>query len=114
MNTPDFLKTLSALCLCAAAASAFASAPEDELLSAQAAYRDTLKAQTHNSRRIASLQAELEQAKIRLQSAQADISRLETELQNETAEQSRHNSALQAAGARLDAAWKASRNAPRP
>ncbi|UOO81847.1 hypothetical protein LVJ83_13230 [Uruburuella testudinis] len=95
----------------ALAISSFAyAAPADELLGAQAAFRQALSAQNSSGSKITSLQTDLAAAQSRLQQAQADVTRLEGELQTEQAAKAQHDAALQAAGERLNAAWSAARS----
>ncbi|MDO1510969.1 MULTISPECIES: hypothetical protein [unclassified Neisseria] len=104
------MKKLIILTLLAVSPFAFADNAADELLSAQAAYRDALKAQSTGSNRIAALQSELSAAQARLKQAQADVVGLQEKLREETAAQTQADSTLQAASKRLDAAWKAARS----
>lgn len=83
----------------------------DELLSAQAAYRQAVQTQNSNDRRISSLQTKLADAEKRKQEADADISRYRTELQQASEAKTGNDSATQAAGTRLNAAWEAARQA---
>ncbi|MDO5640550.1 MAG: hypothetical protein Q4G28_11860 [Neisseria sp.] len=104
------MNKLLPLTLLAAATLAHAN-PADELLSAQAAFRQALSAQNSSGSKIASLQSNLSSAQSRMQQAQADVSRLEGELQAAQAEKTQNDSLLQAAGERLNAAWSAARSA---
>lgn len=103
------MKKLIVLTLLAVSPLAFADNAADELLSAQAAYRDALKAQSTGGNRIATLQSELSAAQSRLKQAQADVVGLQEKLHKETAAQAQADNAFQAASKRLDAAWKAAR-----
>lgn len=88
-----------------------AGAIGDELLSAQAAYRQAVHTQNRNGNTIANLQAKLADAEKRKQQADADISRYRTELQQASEAKTGTDSATQAAGQRLNAAWQAARQA---
>lgn len=99
-------KTAALFCLLAAPF-ALADSINDELMSAQAAYRDALKVQNHSGGRIASLQSGIAFEQKRIKQAEADIAKMQAQLQEETARKAQADSALQAAGARLDAAWQA-------
>lgn len=83
----------------------------DELLSAQAAYREAIRQQNRSDGNITSLQNRLRDAERRKQEADADISRLRTELQQASEAKTGTDSATQAAGQRLNAAWTAARQA---
>ena len=68
------MKKITALMLFAAAGLAQAN-PADELLSAQAAFRQALSAQNSTGSEIANLQSNLTAARARAQQAQADVAR---------------------------------------
>ena len=104
------MKKITALMLFAAAGLAQAN-PADELLSAQAAFRQALSAQNSTGSEIANLQSNLTAARARAQHAPARAARYEGELQTATAAKAQNDAALQAAGERLNAAWSAARSA---
>ena len=88
------MKKITALMLFAAAGLAQAN-PADELLSAQAAFRQALSAQNSTGSEIANLQSNLTAARARAQQAQADVARYEGELQTATAAKAQNDAALQ-------------------
>lgn len=96
------------LCLFSAVAWAESTA-ETELLSAQKAYQAALKSQTDSTSRTLTLQSQLKDAQARLERTQAEVVRLQGQLNEADVQRQQHDSALQAAGARLDAAWAAVR-----
>ncbi|KLT72841.1 hypothetical protein PL75_05960 [Neisseria arctica] len=102
------MKKLLCITLLAVSLPAWADAAND-LLGAQAAFRQALSAQNSNGGKIVSLQRDLAAAQARLQQTQAEITRLEGELQAATAAKAQNDNALQEAGARLNAAWAAAR-----
>ena len=87
---------VAGLCLLAAAAPSWADdAAQTELLSAQMAYQESLKAQTA------------------LQQKQAEITQLQTQLNEADVAAQQSNTTLEEAGRRLDAAWTAVRGQQR-
>ncbi|AZR59545.1 hypothetical protein ELB75_05600 [Eikenella corrodens] len=99
---------LAGLCLLAAAAPAWADdAAQTELLSAQMAYQEALKAQTDNGSRVNTLRTRLEAAQTALQQKQAEITKLQTQLNEADVAAQQSNTILEEAGRRLDAAWTA-------
>ncbi|QEY25136.1 hypothetical protein [Neisseria zalophi] len=107
------MKKRMALALLLSSPFVLADSVNDELYSAQAAYRTALRAQSSSSGRVATLQTDIAAAQARIQQAQADIARMQQELQEETAKKAQADSALQAAGQRLNAAWQAAHAAGR-
>lgn len=102
--------TLAGLCLLAAALPAWAEdAAQTELLSAQMAYQEALKAQTDNGSRVGMLRTRLEAAQTALQQKQAEVAQLQAQLNEADAAAQQSNSLLEEAGRRLDAAWAAAR-----
>lgn len=83
----------------------------DELLSAQVAYREAIRQQNRSDGNIASLQRKLHDAERRKQQADDDITRLRAELHQASESKTGTDSATQAASQRLNAAWKAARQA---
>lgn len=81
----------------------------DELLSAQAEFRQAMQAQTHYSQMIANLQTRLAAAEARQKEAEAEAASLKAELDVATAARTQTDATLQAAGSRLNAAWEAAR-----
>ncbi|WP_107688295.1 hypothetical protein [Neisseria wadsworthii] len=83
----------------------------DELLSAQAAYREAIRQQNRSDGHIASLQRQLHDAERRKQQADDDITRLRAELHQASESKTGTDSATQAASQRLNTAWEAARQA---
>ncbi|MDO4694061.1 MAG: hypothetical protein Q4A62_05475 [Eikenella sp.] len=96
-------------CLLLAAAPALAdhAAAQTELLSAQMAYREALKAQTDHTAKVGSLRERLQAVQAAIQQKQAEAARLQTELNEADVAVQQAGSTLEAAGRRLDAAWTA-------
>jgi len=93
---------LAGLCLLAAAAPAWADdAAQTELLSAQMAYQEALKAQTDNGSRVNTLRTRLEAAQTALQQKQAEITQLQTQLNEADVAAQQSNTTLEEAGRRL-------------
>ncbi|WP_225748381.1 MULTISPECIES: hypothetical protein [Eikenella] len=104
------IRMIAALSLLAAAAPALAEdAAQTELLSAQMAYQEALKARTDNGSRVATLRSRLESAQATVQQKQAEIVQLQTQLNEADVAAQQSNSTLEEAGRRLDAAWMAVR-----
>ncbi len=80
---------------------------EAQLLSAQLAYQQALKAHTSQQGQLTDLQQRLNAAKQRLVEAQSNVQRLEGEVGTAQSAQTQADSALQTAGQQLDAAWAA-------
>lgn len=102
------MKLYPACFLCAAlffSASA-AYADETELLSAQRAYQQVLKDYNRQNTDLENTQRQLAAAQQKLAGAQADVRRLEEKAAAEQARRQELSAALEAAGARLDAAWQ--------
>ena len=101
---------VAGLCLLPAATPAWADdAAQTELLSAQMAYQEALKAQTDNGSRVNTLRTRLEAAQTALQQKQAEITQLQTQLNEADVAAQQSNTTLEEAGRRLDAAWTAVR-----
>ena len=85
------------------------ASPQDELLSAQQAFRQALTNQNPSHSKMQALQSQLAEAQQRKMSADADFEKL-TALFNEAQQQKQnHDALLQQAGERLNAAWQAAR-----
>lgn len=99
-------------CLLLAAAPALAddSAAQTELLSAQMAYQEALKAQTDYTAKVGTLRERLQAVQTTIQQKQAEAARLQTELNEADVAAQQAGSTLEAAGRRLDAAWTAVRS----
>lgn len=101
---------LFALVCAAAAAPALADAAADtELLSAQVAYQQALKAHTNYAGQIGSVQARLQAVQAVLAEKQQEAQMLQQQLGSLTQNAAQSQAALEAAGARLDKAWLAVR-----
>ena len=83
------------------------TAAESELLSAQKAYQEILRTSQSQKSTLSVKQEQLNTAKQRLTEIQSTISKLETEVAAEQSANITAQQALQAAGAKLDAAWAA-------
>ena len=83
------------------------TAAETELLSAQKAYQEILRTSQSQKSSLSVKQEQLNTAKQRLSEIQSSISKLETEVAAEQSANTTAQQALQAAGAKLDAAWAA-------
>ncbi|QMT40474.1 hypothetical protein [Neisseria shayeganii] len=96
-------------CLLLAAAPALAdqSAAQTELLSAQIAYQEALKAQTDYTAKVGTLRQRLQTVQATIQQKQAEAARLQSELNEADVAAQQAGSTLEAAGRRLDAAWTA-------
>ncbi len=104
------IRMIAVLGLLAAALPAWADdAAQTELLSAQMAYQEALKAQTDNGSRVNTLRSRLEEAQRTVQQKQAEITQLQTQLNEADVAAQQSNSTLEEAGRRLDAAWTAVR-----
>ena len=85
------------------------ASPQDELLSAQQAFRQALTNQNTSHSKMQALQSQLADAQQRKMSADADFEKL-TALFNEAQQQKQnHDALLQQAGERLNAAWQEAR-----
>lgn len=102
MNIRLLLPAL-ALTLCAAAS----AEPADELLSAQAAFRQALSEQNTVDANLSGLQQKLVSAQQRKASAEADIQAYTQQLGEAQQRKAANDAALQQAGERLNAAWQA-------
>lgn len=101
------MKKLLMMLVCAATLPAFADSAGDELVSAQAAFRQALSSQTAGQGKIADLQKRLTDAQNRKAALEADIAKLTTELGEAQQAQTTFDSTLKQAGDRLNAAWQA-------
>lgn len=101
------LTALCCLLLAVTPALADDSAAQTELLSAQMAYREALKAQTDYTAKVGSLRERLQAVQATIQQKQAEAARLQTELNEADVAAQQAGSMLEAAGHRLDAAWTA-------
>lgn len=90
-----------------ASAPVFADAASDELMSAQAAFRQALSNQTSGQGKIADLQNRLQSAQSRKAALEAEITKLSAELTEAQQAQTTYDGTLKAAGDRLNAAWQA-------
>lgn len=88
---------------------AWANAVDDELLSAQAAFRLALKTQGEYEQKVLSLREQLNQAQQRKAATEADVNRLSQQLNEVQQQKVSSDDALKQVGERLDAAWKAAR-----
>lgn len=85
------------------------TAAQTELLSAQLAYQQALKNQTDYASQVSMLQTRLREAQQSLEQKQAEVARLQNQLNEADTSAQTAKSTLDAAGARLDAAWAAVR-----
>ena len=95
---------LAALILAAAFAQAETS---DELLSAQAAFRQTLSEQNSIGSKLTFAEEKLTNARQRKAAAEADIQTYTQQLEQMRQQKAANDTALQRAGERLNAAWQA-------
>ena len=101
------MKKRIALFLLAAALPMAASGNSDELMSAQAAFRQALAAQNSIDAGLTYLQQRLEDAQRRKATAEADIQAYSQKLAEAQQQKAANDSALKQAGERLNAAWQA-------
>ena len=101
------MKKRIALFLLAAALPMAASGNSDELMSAQAAFRQALAAQNSIDAGLTYLQQRLEDAQRRKASAEADVQAYSQKLAEAQQQKAANDSALKQAGERLNAAWQA-------
>lgn len=80
---------------------------EDELLSAQTAFKELLGKYNSSNSTISSLQSQLSSAEKRLTDAQNETNSLRQQLQQAQSDAQNYQSQMQQAGERLDAAWQA-------
>ena len=85
------------------------TAAESELLSAQKTYQELLRNSQIQNNTLGTKQQQLTTAKQRLVEIQNSVTQLETEMAAAQSAETANKQALQAAGARLDAAWSAAR-----
>ncbi|MGF6147567.1 Uncharacterised protein [Kingella potus] len=104
MNARPFFATL----VLAAAPFACADAA-DELLSAQAAFRQALSEQNSTGSKLAFVEEKLTGAQQRKAAAEADIQTYTQQLEQMRQQKAADDNALQQAGERLNAAWQAAR-----
>lgn len=83
--------------------------PNQELLSAQIAYRQALQEYSNHQERLAELETQAEQIRRRLQQAQSELQNIEQKISEAKSAQENANNTLQVAGERLDKIWSASR-----
>ncbi len=101
------MKKRITLFLLAAALPMAASGNSDELMSAQAAFRQALAAQNSTDAGLTYLQQRLEDAQRRKASAEADVQAYSQKLAEAQQQKAANDSALKQAGERLNAAWQA-------
>ncbi len=99
-------KLWCAVCLAACLPAAFAN---DDLLGAQAAFRQALSAQNTGDSKIISLQSSLEAAQKRKADAEAEVGRLTAELEAAKQQKAANDEVLKQAGERLNRAWQAAK-----
>lgn len=103
------MKKILLLSLMLTASHTFANSVENELLSAQTAYRKALHDYNQFDLKISTLQSNLNAAEARLSAAQGETERLRAELQQTNEAKQQQSNLLQTAGERLDNAWRAAR-----
>ncbi len=101
------MKKRITLFLLVAALPMAAAGNSDELMSAQAAFRQALAAQNSTDAGLIHLQQRLEDAQRRKASAEADIQAYSQKLAEAQQQKAANDSALKQAGERLNAAWQA-------
>ncbi|MBR6027266.1 MAG: hypothetical protein IK065_06710 [Neisseriaceae bacterium] len=83
--------------------------PNQELLSAQIAYRQALQEYSNQQEKLLELESQAEQIRRRVQQAQAELQSIEQKINEAKSIQENANNTLQAAGERLDKIWSSSR-----